>query len=358
MQEAKTYMGAAWDSLLMDGWWRANVGRRDFVALLGGAIAGLPFAAARAQQTERVQRVGILMNLAENDPEGQQRLAAVRHGLHELRWREGTNLRFDLRWWASGDSESLRAQAAELVRLAPDVLFASGGRALEALQLQTRSIPIVFVVLSNPMAQGFIHSLARPGGNSTGFSQYEATLLGKLLETLMETAPDVSRILLMFHPDNPGYSGTTGYLRSFDEVVRGVGLDPIVKTIHDGADIERAVIELARTPNGGLLMPPDAVVLTHRDLLIRLAAAHHLPAAYSYPVFARNGGLISYGVDLNDLYRRAASYVDRMLKGENPADLPVQAPVKYEMVLNLKTAKALGLTVPDKLLALADEVIE
>jgi len=331
--------------------------RRDFITLLGGAAVAGPLA-ARAQPAERVRRIGVLMNLAESDPEGQARLAAFRHGLSDLRWREGGNLRTEYRWWSASDTESLRGYASELVRLAPDVILASGSRALQALQQETRSIPIVFVVLSNPLGQAVIQSLARPGGNTTGFSQYEATLIGKLLELLKETAPGLARVLVMFHPDNPGYSNSTGYLRSFDAVVRTFGLAPVIVTVKDGAEIERAFAEFAREPNGGLLMPPDGFTLTHRERIIALAAQHRLPGIYSYPIFTRNGGLMSYGVDLDDLYRRAASYIDRILKGDKPGELPVQAPTKFEFVVNLKAAKALGLDLQPMLLARADEVVE
>ena len=331
--------------------------RRDLITLLGSAAVTWPLV-ARAQPAERVRRIGVLMNLAESDPEGQARLTVFRQGLSDLRWREGGNLRTEYRWWGAGDAESLRGHARELVRLAPDVILASGSRVLQTLQQETRSIPIVFVVLSNPLGQAVIQSLARPGGNSTGFSQYEATLIGKLLEVLKETAPGIARLLVMFHPDNPGYSGANGYLRSFDAVVRTFGLAPVITTVRDGAEIERAMTEFAREPNGGLLLPPDGSTLTHRERIIALAAQYRLPGIYSYPIFTRSGGLMSYGVDLDDLYRRAASYIDRILKGDKPGELPVQAPTKFEFVVNLKAAKALGLDLQPMLLARADEVIE
>jgi putative ABC transport system substrate-binding protein len=322
-----------------------------------GAAAGWPLV-AHAQPAERVRRIGVLMNLAEGDPEGQARWGAVRQGLQDLRWREGGNLRVDVRWWSASDSSSLRAHALELVRSAPDVLFASGSRALEALQKETRSIPIVFVVQSNPVGQGFIQNLARPGGNASGFSQYEASLAGKILETLKETAPQIARMLVMFHPENPAWSSPTGYLRTFDGVVRTAGLVPFLVTVRDRTEIERAITELAREPNGALLMPPDAVVLVNRELIIGLAAKYRLPGIYAYPVFPRSGGLMSYGADFVDLYRRSASYIDRVLKGENPGELPVQAPTKFEFVINLKAAKALGLDLGPMLIARADEVVE
>jgi putative tryptophan/tyrosine transport system substrate-binding protein len=331
--------------------------RRDFITLLGGAAVAQPLA-ARAQSADRVRRTGILMNLAESDPEGQARLAAFRQGLSGLRWREGGNLRTEYRWWGAGDTESLRGHASELVRRAPDVILASGSRALQALQQETRSIPIVFVVQANPIGQAIIQSLARPGGNSTGFSQYETTLIEKLLELLRETAPGIARVLVMFHPDNPAYSNPTGYLRSFDAVVRTFGLAPVIVTVQDATQIERAFAEFAREPNGGLLLPPDGFTLTHRERIIALAAQHRLPGIYSYPIFTRSGGLMSYGVDLDDLYRRAAAYVDRILKGEKPGELPVQAPTRFEFMVNLKVAKALGLDLQPMLLARADEVVE
>jgi putative ABC transport system substrate-binding protein len=297
------------------------------------------------------------MNLADGDPEGRARWGAVRQGLQDLRWREGGNLRVDMRWWSTGESDRLRAYAAELVRSAPDALFASGGRALEALQSETRSIPIVFVVQSNPVGQG-IQSLARPGGNASGFSQYEASLIGKLLETFKETVPQIARVLVMYHPENPGWTSLGGYLRGVDELLRGAQVIPVVARVKDGAEIERAIVDFARTPNGSLLIPTDALTLSHREQIIRLAAEHRLPGAYSYPAFPRSGGLMSYGVDHNDLYRRSASYIDRVLKGENPGELPVQAPTKFEFVINLKTAKALGLDLGAMLLARVDEVVE
>ena len=331
--------------------------RRDVIALLGGAALARP-SVARAQQTERLRRVGVLMNLAETDPEGRARLAAFRQGLQEQRWREGGNLRLDLRWWGAGDTESLRVQAQELVRLAPDVILASGSRAWEALQQETRTLPLVFVVQANPVGQGTVESLARPGGNSTGFSQYEASLLGKLLEILKETAPWIARILVMFHPDNAAYAVFGGYLRTFDIVVRTVGLEPVIAPVRDSVEIERAMATLAREPNGALVLPPDGVTLANRELIITLAARLRLPAVYSYPVFPRSGGLMSYGVDLDDLFRRSASYVDRILKGDKPGDLPVQAPIKFEFVINLKAAKALSLDLGAMLIARADEVVE
>jgi putative tryptophan/tyrosine transport system substrate-binding protein len=333
-----------------------GVRRRDVITSLAGAAIGCP-TVARAQSAERTRRLGVLMNLADGDPEGQARWGAVRQGLQELRWREGGNLRVDMRWWGTGESDRLRAHAGELIRAAPDALFASGGRALEALQQATHSIPIVFVVQSNPVGPG-IQSLARPGGNASGFSQYEASLLGKLLETFRETVPGISRVLIMYHPENPGWTNPDGYLRGIEEVVRGAQVVPAVARVKDSAEIERAIVEFARTPNGSLLLPTDALTLSHREQIVRLAAEHRLPGAYSYPAFPRNGGLMSYGIDHNDLYRRSASYIDRVLKGESPGELPVQAPTKFEFVINMKTAKALGLDLGPMLLARVDEVVE
>jgi putative ABC transport system substrate-binding protein len=304
--------------------------RREFITLLGGAAAW-PLA-ARAQQREPVRRIGILMNLAADDPEGQARVAAFTQGLQETGWAIGRNARIDIRW-AAGDVERTRRFAAELVALAPDVLLASGGTTLGPLQQATRTIPIVFAQVTDPVGAAVVETLARPGGNATGFTQFEYGMSGKWLELLKEVSPRVSGAA----------------------VLRDPGVPPAVR---DANEIERAVAAFAQLPNGGLIVLTGGAVLVHRDLIITLAARHRLPAVYPFRYYVADGGLISYGPDTIDPYRRAAGYVDRILKGEKPGDLPVQAPTKYELVINLKTAKALDLTVPPTLLARADEVIE
>jgi putative tryptophan/tyrosine transport system substrate-binding protein len=304
------------------------VKRRDFITLLGGATVARPIT-AHAQQAERMRRIGVLMDLAENDPEGQVRIAAFLQGLQQLGWTDGRNVRIDTRWTA-GDADRTRRQAAELIALAPDVVVATGTPTLGPLQQATRTVPIVFMMTVDPVGGGFVDSLARPGGNTTGFMLFEYGMGGKWLELLKEIAPRVTRV--------------------------GTEVSPI--NLRDSPEIERGVTAFARSANGGLIVTTNTLANVHRDLIVMLAARHKLPALYSARYFVIGGGLMSYGPDRIDQSRRAAAYVDRILKGEKPADLPVQAPTKYELVINLKTAKALGLTVPDTLLARADEVIE
>jgi putative ABC transport system substrate-binding protein len=328
--------------------------RRDFVALLGGAALASPVA-ARAQQPGRMRRVGVLMGVAESDPEGQARIAAFRQGLTDLGWVDGRNLRIEYRW-AAGDADRIREYTAELVALAPDVLIGNGTAALAALRDATRSIPIIFVLVNDPVGQGFIPNLARPGGNITGFSFLEYSMVGKSLEMLRQLAPNVHRVAIMFNPATaPHY---TVFLRSFETVPPPSPLEIKATPVGTEADIEQAVAKLAKEPGGGLLVPPDTFTVVHRDLVISSAAQHRVPAIFTYRQFVREGALISYGPETTDIFQRSASYVDRILKGANPGDLPAQAPTKFELAINVRTARTLGLDVPPTLLALADEVIE
>jgi putative tryptophan/tyrosine transport system substrate-binding protein len=328
--------------------------RRVFLGVLGGAAAW-PIA-ARAQQPARVRRIGVLMNLGAEDPEGQVRVAAFLQGLQQIGWSVGRNLQIDYRWGAS-DPDRIRTYATELVALAQDVIVASGGTVARALQLASHTIPIVFVQVADPVGIGVVASLARPGGNATGFTQFEFVMSEKWFELLKEIAPYVKRVAVLRNPTNAGAIGQLGALQS---AARSSGVEVSLIDERDVGEIERAVTAFARGSNGGLIMLTGTGGLTpkHRDLIITLAAQYRLPAIYPYRYFTTSGGLISYGPDTIDPYRRAAAYVDRILKGEKPADLPVQAPTKYETVINLKTAKALGLTVPPALLSRADEVIE
>jgi putative ABC transport system substrate-binding protein len=327
--------------------------RRDFIALLGGTAVAWPLA-ARARQPEQMRRIGVLMSLAADDVEGQARLAAFAQGLQQLGWAEGRNVRIDYRWGA-GDADRIRRYAAELVALGPDVILAQGAPAMVALQQATRSVPIVFGDVIDPVGAGFVDSLARPGGNITGFMLREYGMSGKWLELLKEIAPRVTRVAVLRDPALASGGGQLGAIQSVAPSF-GVELSPV--GVRDAGEIERAVTAFARSPNGGLIVTGSVLANIHRNLIIALAARHKLPAVYFARYFVIGGGLISYGPDTIDPHRRAAGYVDRILKGEKPADLPVQAPTKYETVLNLKTAKALGLEVPPTLLARADEVIE
>jgi putative tryptophan/tyrosine transport system substrate-binding protein len=328
------------------------VKRREFISLIGGAIAW-PLA-ARAQQGERVRRIGVLLNLAADDPETGARRAAFLQGLQELGWSEGRNLRIDYRWGV-GDSDRHRANAAELVALAPDVILAHGSPIVRQLQRATRIVPIVFVSVADPVGGGFAASLAQPGGNATGFMNLEYGLGGKWLELLKQIGPQVTRAGVIRDPTSPSGTGQWGAIQA---VAPSLGVEVMPIGVSDAGEIERAITAFARQPNGGLVMTATALGGIHRDVIIALAAQSRLPAVYPYRFFVAAGGLISYGPDTVDQYRRAASYVDRILKGEKPADLPVQAPTKYQLVINLKTAKALGLEIPPTLLARADEVIE
>ena len=325
--------------------------RREFIGLLGGAAAW-PLV-ARAQQAERVRRIGVLMGIA-NDPEGQARVAAFVQRLQELGWTDGRNVRIDTRW-GSGDAERIRRYAAELAALAPDVILAAGSPAVAALQQTTRSVPIVFANVIDPVGAGFIDSLAQPGGNTTGFTLFEYGLSGKWLELLKQIAPGVTRAAVIRDATVASGTGQLGAIQSVAPSL-GVGVSPI--NVLDAGDIERAVTAFGRVSNGGMIVTGSLLAVAHRDLLVTLAARHKLPAVYSQRYFVTGGGLISYGPDFLDHHRQAAGYVARILKGEKPGDLPAQAPTKYELAINLKTAKALGLEVPQSLLARADEVIE
>ena len=327
--------------------------RRDFITVLGGAAVVWPLA-ARAQQPERVRRIGMLMSLAADDPESLARLTAFLQRLQELGWTDGRNIRIDYRW-AAGDAERSRRYAPELVALAPDVILAAGSVSLAALQQATRTVPIVFVHVADPVGAGFVNSLARPGGNATGFSQFEYGVIGKWLELLKEIAPGVTRVAVIRDPTISAGAGQFGAIQTAAPSF-GVEVNPV--NMRDAGEIERAIAGFARSPNGGLILTAGPLGTIHRELIVTLAARHKLPAVYYERYFVIGGGLISYGPHLIDQYQRAAGYVDRILKGEKPADLPVQAPTKYELVINLKTAKALGLTIPPTLLTRADEVIE
>ena len=326
--------------------------RREFITLLGGAAAGWPLA-ARAQQGERVRRVGILLPSAADDRAWQARVGAFLQGLGQLGWSIGRNLQIETRW-ATTNAAELRKQATELAALAPDVILAGGTTTLGPMLQATRTVPIVFTVVVDPVGGGYVDSLARPGGNATGFMLYEYTIGGKWLELLKKVAPGVTRVAVL-------RDATLGFALSQFAVIQAVAPSLRVEVnpvdMRDAGEIARAVASFARAPNGGLILTGSAAGVRYRDLVVTLAAKHKLPAIYFERIFAAAGGLVSYGPDNVDAFRRAAEYIDRILKGEKPADLPVQAPTKFELVINLKTAKSLGLTVPETMLASADEVI-
>jgi putative ABC transport system substrate-binding protein len=326
--------------------------RRNFITLLGGAAAW-PLA-ARAQQAGVVRRIGVLIPGDETDPLQKRRLSAFTQALAELGWIDGRNVRIDLRWYG-GDINRIRALAHELVGLQPDIILITGSVATAALQRETRTIPIVFASVNDPVATGIVARLDRPSGNITGFANYEATLGGEWLELLSEIAPGLKRAAIMFNPDT---APASAYMPSVETAARSLRVVPIITPVHSDVEIETAIMALGREPGGGLAVMPDLFMIAHRALIIPAAARNHIPAVYPDFVFASDGGLLSYGIDLVDIHRRAATYVDRILRGEKPGDLPVQLPTKYEMILNLKTAKALGLTVPQSILLRADEVIE
>jgi putative ABC transport system substrate-binding protein len=326
--------------------------RRAFISLLGGAAAAWSLA-ARAQQGERMRRISVLVPQDQDSPVAQARIAALLQELQRLGWT-GRNVRIDIRW-AGAEVENIRKHAAELAALAPDVILANGSVVVTPLLQATRTVPIVFVVVPDPVGAGFVDSLARPGGNATGFVQFEYGLSGKWLELLKEVAPRLTRAAVLRDAAIPSGTGQFGAIQS---VAPSVGLEVSPVNIRDASEIERAVGAFARSANGGLIVTGSALAQLHRNLIITLAARYKLPAIYFERFFVTAGGLISYGPDLVDQYRRAADYVDRILKGEKPAELPVQAPTKYETVINLKTAKALGLEIPHTVLARADEVIE
>ena len=329
--------------------------RRKFIAVLGSAAAAWPLG-ARAQQADRVRRIGVLMGsgIDADDTDLQARIAAFQQGLREAGWSKGGNLQIDIRF-GSGNADRIRQYATELVALAPDVIMSGGAATLGPVQQATHTIPIVFTAVTDPVGAGFVESLARPGGNTTGFVMFEYSLSAKWLELLKQIAPDVTRVAVFRDAALAAGHGQFGAIQTAAPSL-GVELSPV--DVRDTAGIERALAAFARAPRGGIIATASALMLVHRDLIIRLAAQYKLPAVYHRRAFVEAGGLVSYGPDIFDQHRRAAGYVDRILKGEKPADLPVQAPTKYELVINLKTAKALGLDVPPLLLARADEVIE
>ncbi len=323
--------------------------RREFITLLGGAAAGWPVAA----HAQRMRRIGVLVAVGD-DPESRSRITAFVQALQELGWTEGRDIRIDARW-GGGDPDRFRRYAAELVALAPDVILVSGGSGMGPMLQATRTVPIVFVQVTDPVGAGFVDSLARPGGNATGFTHFEYGISAKWLELLKQIAPGVTRAAVL---RDPAIASGVGQFAVIQSVAPPLGVELTPVNVRDAEEIERAVTAFARGSNGGLIVTASALAVVHRDLIITLAARHKLPAIFPFRFHVTGGGLISYGPDTIDPHRRAASYVDRILKGEKPADLPVQAPTKYELVINLKTAKALGIDVPPALLVRADEVIE
>jgi len=331
-----------------------NASRRQFIFMLGSAAAVAWPLAARAQLGERIRRVGAMMLLAENDPEQKAWTEAFRQGMLEAGWTDGRNVQIDYRWGAS-ESARARRYATELVALGPDVILAPGSVSVGPLLQATRDIPIVFVHVPDPVGAGFVESLSRPGGNATGFTSFEYGLGGKWLELLKEIAPRVTRVAIIRDPTITTGIGLWGAIQA---LAPSVGMESVPVNVRNPAEIERAVAAFARSSDGGLIITASAQAIRYRDLIVGLATRYKLPAVYYEHVFVHDGGLIAYGPDLVDQYRRSAGYVSRILKGEKPADLPVQAPTKYELAVNLKTAKALGLDVPATLLARATEVIE
>ena len=329
-----------------------DIGRRKFIAALGGATVW-PLT-ARAQQGERMRRIGVLLPFADGDSEANTWLAAFQQGLKTLGWEQNRNIRIDYRWTA-GDQTRRMTYATELAGMGTDLLFVAGSPELAELHRQTAAIPIVFVQVSDPIDLGIITNLAHPGGNITGYVNFEHSIGAKWLGLLKDTAPNVSRVAVIFDPQN---LAMTPYLEAVKAAAPSFGIQLALADVRNANDIGRAIDAFAQQPKGGMIVLPNAVTILHRDLIIALATQYKLPAIYSYPLFTRSGGLISYGVDLVDQYRRAASYVDLILKGSKPGDLPVQLPTKYVLIINLKTAKALGLTIPEAFLQTADEVIE
>jgi putative ABC transport system substrate-binding protein len=328
--------------------------RREFITLLGGAAVAWP-RATYAQQADRMSRVCVLLNRVAGDPEEQARLAVFLQRLQELGWTDGRNVRIDYRW-AAADANRSRTYAAELVALAPDVILAAGSQSVAALQQTATTVPIVFVNVVDPVGAGYVARLARPGGNATGFTPFEYSLSGKWLELLKEIAPNLTRIAILRDPAIASGVGQFAVIQAMASPALGVGLSPI--DVRDGGKIERDIAAFARESNGGLIVTASSAASVHRELIIMLAARHGLPAVYPFRYFVTRGGLTSYGPDPTDQFRRAAGYIDRILKGEKAADLPVQSPTKYELAVNLKTAKALGIIVPQTVLGRADEVIE
>jgi ABC-type uncharacterized transport system substrate-binding protein len=325
--------------------------RREFITLLGGAAAWP--VAARAQQPERMRRIGVLVGFAESDPQSPVFLAAFRHSLERLGWKEGLNIRIEYRWGA-GDPTRMRAHAKELIGTSPDILVAESTPATASLQAETRTTPIVFLQAGNPVGSGFVASIARPSRNLTGFTNYAPTLGGKWLELLKEVAPRLVRTAALFNPK----THTGQYWSVLEAGAQTVNVTFAKAAVAEAAEIERAVAAMSGEPSGGLLVMPDSFTMSHRETIVASAARHGVPAIYAFRAFPESGGLMSYGMDMISVYRDAAAYVDRILRGERPADLPVQAPTRFELGINLKTAKALGLEAPPTLLARADEVIE
>jgi putative tryptophan/tyrosine transport system substrate-binding protein len=329
--------------------------RREFISFVGSAAVAWPLA-ARAQEPGRVRRVGVLFAFFNNDPESQVRIAAFQQELENLGWREGQNIQVEYRW-ASGDAERFRAFAAELVAARPDVLVALASPSAEALARATHTIPIIFAAVSDPVGSGLAASLSAPGGNATGFTNFDISMGAKWVEFLKELSPRLARVGLLFNPATAPRRGTT-YLHSVESAARSFGINSMHATVSSAAEIEDAVAAISRRPDSGLIVMPDVFMTNHRDLITALATRHALPAIYPFRYFAEGGGLISYGIDVSDIFRRAAGYVDKVLRGAMPSSLPVQHPDKFELVINLKTARTLGLDVPRILLARANEVIE
>jgi putative ABC transport system substrate-binding protein len=327
--------------------------RRVFLAILGSAVAAFPLT-ARSQQADRMRRIGVLIGLAANDAQGQAALAALLQAFAQLGWVDGRNVKIDYRW-GGGNADEARKYAAELVGLGPEVMMATGGASVGALLQASKTIPVVFANVPDPVGSGFVESLSRPGGSATGFVQFEYSLSGKWLELLKQIAPDVKNAAILWDPTIVAGIGQFAVIQS---VAPSLGLEVHAINVRDAAGIERAIEAFARIPNGGMIVTASALAIIHRDLIVKLAARHRLPTVYFQKVFVTAGGLISYGADFIDQYRRAAGYVDRILRGEKPADLPVQAPTKYELAINLKAAKAGGFTIPPQVLTSADEVIE
>ncbi len=334
----------------------SDVRRREFITLLGGAACAWPLT-ARAQQPERMRSIGVLMSVEENDPEGKTQLSQFTQGLAESGWTDGRNLRMEVRW-GGGDVNRTRTFAKELVAQKPDVILAQGTPGTAALQRETRTIPIVFVIVADPVGPGFVASLPRPGGNITGFINSESVIAAKMLELLTEIAPGLKRVAMIFNADTAPGRGTY-YFRDFEAAARSSKLEPIAADARSDAEIETVVTSLGGEAHGGLVVTPDYFMLNHSEQIISQAARNNVPTVYPWrSVVARQDGLLSYGPDLTDIVRRSATYVDKVLRGANPADLPVQVPVKFEMAVNAKTAKKLGLTVPPSILLRADEVVE
>ena len=327
--------------------------RRTFIGGVTGGLLAVPFA-ARAQQDARTRRIGILMGIAENDPEGQARVAAFRQGLQDLKWVEGRNIRIDIRW-GTGDATRVKAYAAELVSLAPDVILATNTPTVRALQQATRAIPMVFAGLTDPVGDGAVTSFSKPGGNITGFSSFDPAIAGKWLQLLKEISVNIVRVAVIFNPDTAPHSI---FLPALEAAALSVGVKLVLATVRDTAAIENAIATLGRESGGGLVVMPDVFVAGHRELVIALAARYRVAAVYPFRYWVAQGGLLAYGPDIVDQYRRVTAYIDRILQGAKPADLPVQAPTKFELAINLKTAKALGLTIPPTVLLRADEEIQ